>query len=116
MISDVLPGQRLQNAPLLAGSPQIPPAAAAPVRQQLARAAQALVRILAPRAAPPRVAVHTTAVLRGKAEPARLATKAREALRTKVQVARARVAASNTARAIRPRMVHVAAINRRGTH
>ena len=77
---------------------------------------QALVRILAPRAAPPRVAVHTTAVLRGKAEPARLATKAREALRTKVQVARARVAASNTARAIRPRMVHVAAINRRGTH
>ena len=112
-----LPGRRLQNPPLLAGSPQIPPAATVPVRQQLvARAAQALVRILAPRAAPPRVAVHTTAVLRGKAEPARLATKAREALRTKVQVARARVAASNTARAIRPRMVHVAAINRRGTH
>ena len=111
-----LPSRRLQNAPLLAGSPQIPPAATAPVRQQLARAAQALVRILAPRPASPRVAVHTTAVLRGKAEPPRLATKVREAFRANVQVARARVAA-NAARATRSRVVQVAAVNRRGgTH
>jgi uncharacterized protein DUF6600 len=56
-----LPERRLENAPLLAGSPQIAPAAAP---AQVASAAHTLARILEPRAAPK--PTRTVAVLRGE--------------------------------------------------
>jgi hypothetical protein len=66
-----LPARRLENAPLLAGSPQIPPAAArAP--QAVASAAHALARILTQPAKP--APSQAAAVLRGKRPEARLAS------------------------------------------
>jgi len=75
-----LPGRRLDNAPLLAGSPQIMPASAhAPA---LAGALQTLARILAPRVAP--AAAGHPVVLRGAHGHARFA----------VAVARPRIVAA----------------------
>jgi hypothetical protein len=67
-----LPGRRLDNAPLLAGSPQIPPAISTPAPPQVASAARALARMLAPRATTS--TAQTAGVLRGGQHPARLAT------------------------------------------
>jgi len=56
-----LPAERLANAPLLPGSPQIMPPASRPVVVAMAGAVHTLARILAPR--PTRTAVRT-AILR----------------------------------------------------
>jgi hypothetical protein len=102
-----LPDRRLDNAPLLAGSPQIPPTI--PRRQRIAPAVETLGRILVPRPATP--VVHVAAVARGSRAP-HLAASPREAFRAKIQVAQARVAAANAARIARWH-VQVAAVARR---
>jgi hypothetical protein len=110
-----LPGRRLDNAPLLAGSPQIPPAASSP--PQIASAVHTLSRILAPRAAPATrtPAVQTTAVLRGGRNPARLATVVPAGhSRGVTQLARGRMVPVAAAHAPRSRILHLAAIHHRG--
>jgi hypothetical protein len=105
-----LPSRRLEDAPLLAGSPQIP--ATAPRPRQTAPPVQTLARsLLMPRPAATPV-VHLAVIARGSRAPARLAS-AREAFRRQIQAAEARVAAANAARIARWR-VRVAAVPRRG--
>lgn len=111
-----LPGRRLDNAPLLAGSPQIPPAASSP--QQLASAVHTLSRILAPRAAMPATRtspVQTMAVLRGGGHSARLATAAATGRHRDVAPPpRGRFIPVTASHASRTRILHLAAIHHRG--
>ena len=104
-----LPGRRLDNAPLLAGSPQIPPAASPPP-QQTASAVHTLTRILAPRALPNKV--QTTAALRGSGHPGRFAAMAPAAhSRIGAHAPQSRIIATAAARTPRSRTMHVAAVH-----
>jgi hypothetical protein len=108
-----LPSRRLDNAPLLAGSPQIPPAATR--TEQVVRAVRTLARILVPRAPAP--VAQAATVLRGGRQAAR-ATTAAIASKTRaiVRAAKERIAAA-APRAARSRMIHLAAAgHRRGIH
>ena len=105
-----LPLRRLDNAPLLAGSPQIPPAVSRPA-QQIASAVRTLARILVPRpaAAPVRATARVTAVLRGGRHQARVvAVAAAVRSRSPAHNVRERIAAAIASRA-RSRGMHLAA-------
>ncbi|HEX6441915.1 MAG TPA: DUF6600 domain-containing protein [Stellaceae bacterium] len=103
-----LPERRLDNAPLLAGSPQIPPAAT-PV--QVASAAHTLARILEPRAAPN--PTRTVAVLRGGrhsgSAPIKTVAASSHSRARPPHVARERIIAVSTTHTARSRPVHLAA-------
>jgi uncharacterized protein DUF6600 len=108
-----LPSRRLDNAPLLAGSPQIPPAATR--TEQVVRAVRTLARILVPRAPTP--VAQAAAVLRGGRQAARTTTAAIVSkTRAVVRAARERIGPA-APRAARSRVIHLAAAgHRRGIH
>ena len=103
-----LPERRLDNAPLLAGSPQIPPATP-PV--QAASAAHTLARILEPRGAPART--HTVAVLRGGRHSGsaqiKVVASSNHSRARPLHVARERIIAVSATHTARSRPVHLAA-------
>ena len=106
-----LPERRLDNAPLLAGSPQIQPATT-PV--QVASAAHTLARILEPRTAPART--HAVAVLRdgrhsGSAQIKTVAASSHSRARS-AHIARERIVAVSATHTIRSHPVHLAAVHR----
>ena len=116
-----LPGARLDNAPLLAGSPQIPPAAP-PSPQQVASAVHTLNRILAPRAttnaavaAAHTPVAHATAVLRGGEHSARFAAMAPTARsRAGAHPPQSRMITLAAARPSRSPVAHLAAVHHPG--
>ena len=104
-----LPERRLENAPLLAGSPQIPPAAAP---AQIAGAARTLVRILeappAPKPAP------AAAVLRGAQHSARIASaKTGSRSGAHLHVVRERIVAISASQTGRPHPIRLALAHHR---
>ena len=126
-----LPGRRLDNAPLLAGSPQLAPASpqrpaavavatAGPATTgaaRLAAAAQALSQILAPRGGV--AAARSGALVRAAVapRPATVVVTARAPASSAVpganaRIARSRILSAAAARGARPRL-HLAAIHRR---
>jgi non-ribosomal peptide synthetase component F len=106
-----LPERRLDNAPLLAGSPQIPPAAAP---AQIASAAHTLARILEPHAAP--APARTVAVLRGGRHSGSAQIKTVAAAghaRARAQhAAKERIVTVSATHTIHSRAVHLAAAHR----
>lgn len=110
-----LPRRRLDNAPLLAGSPQIPPAASRPP-QQTASATHTLARILTPRASPAPAVAHATAVLRGGRHLAHVVTVAlaSRSRGSSARPARERIVTVAAARSARQPIMHLAALRHHG--
>jgi hypothetical protein len=108
-----LPAERLANAPLLPGSPQIMPPASRPVVVAVAGAVHTLARILAPQ---PARAAARTAILRPTSRPALAQTRGAFAARVVWSAHRAKARAVATyARASRNR-THLAAAGRTRLH